>query len=174
MSYWRVAQYALIGAALITMPACLKIPGKKPPPAPPPPAGAPAIPPRSRPLPVNLTLLASATVNPSESNRPSPIVVRVYQLKNETTFRAAAYDRLYEDDQAVLSPDLIERALAVTLRPGEKTTVSMNFGDDVRFIGIAAFYRDYDNAQWRVVIPAPLKGDGTILVDKSSVSFSAK
>jgi type VI secretion system protein VasD len=154
------------------MAGCGKIPGLKPPAAAPPPPPPPLIKP-ARPLPINLTFQASATVNPSESGRPSPVVVRLYQLKNDAAFMAASYDRLYEDDEAVLKPDLVEKT-GVTLRPGDKTTMSLNFGDDVRFIGIAAFYRNYDNTQWRIPIPMPLKGDGTVVVDRASVSFVLK
>lgn len=171
MKQRRAAHLGVLAVVIITMAACGKIPGLKKPPAP---AASPAPPPpKPRPLPVNLTLQASATVNPSESNRPSPVVVRVYQLKDEAAFRSAAYDRLYEDDKAVLAADLVERT-AVTLRPGAQTTVSIDFSADVRFLGIAAFFREYDNAQWKVVIPIPLKGDGTVLVDRSSVSFTLK
>lgn len=160
-----LALVACTGAA-----ACGKLlPGGAKPPAaaPPPPPPVPATPP------VNLTLEASQTVNPNDSNRPSPVVVRVYQLKDDAAFRAASCGRLYDEDKAALGPDLIERT-AATLRPGDRTTVSVVLNKELRFIGVAAFYFECDNAQWKIVIPTPLKGDGTILVDKSSVSFTSK
>lgn len=166
----RVAHYGIIAVILLVMAACSKIiPGMKPPE----PKPEAVLLTKTRLPPVNLTLQASATVNPSESARPSPIVVRVYQLKNDAAFRSAPYDRLYEDDQAALKTDLVEKT-AFTLRPGDKTSLLVNFGDEVHFIGIAAFYREYDNTQWKIVVPLPMKGDGTILVDRSSVSFTGK
>ena len=170
MRQWQVARFGVLAVMLVAMTACSKvIPGMKPA------AKKEEPPPKPRPLPVNFTIEASATVNPSETNRPSPVVVRVYQLRADQPFRSVvAYERLYADDRAALGETFIERVAAATLRPGERTTVSVDFNQDVRFVGIAAFFRDYDTAQWRVVIPAPLKGDGTILVDRNSVSYTPK
>jgi len=43
------------------------------------------------PVPVEITLGAAEHVNPSIQGRPSPIVVRVFELSNETKFAAASY-----------------------------------------------------------------------------------
>ena len=118
----------------------------------------------------------SATVNPGENGRPLPVVVRLYQLKSDAAFRAASYDRLYEDDKGTLGSDLVGERFSVTLRPSDQTVHTLEVGADVRFIGIAAFYRQYDNAnvQWKTWIPTPVKGSVSVMVDKSSVSFTTK
>ena len=162
----------VVAAAVTLMAACL-IPGKKPPAAPAPPTVKVELPKEPPKIPINLTLQASATINPSESNRPSPVVVRVYQLKDDAGFRAASYEKLFDEDVTLLEKDLIHRT-PFTVRPGEQTTVSVPFSQEIRFIGIAAFFRQYDGKQWRVVIPALFKGDFIISVDQSSVSFAAK
>jgi type VI secretion system protein VasD len=171
MTLQRMARKLGVAAAVVVMAACL-LPGKKPPAAPPP---GPTIvkveePPK---IPINLTLQATPTINLSESNRPSPVVVRVYQLKDDAAFRAATYEKLFDEDVTLLEKDLIQRT-PFTVRPGEQTTVSVPFSQGIRFIGIAAFFRQYDGKQWRVVIPALFKGDFIISVDQSSVSFAAK
>ena len=171
MTKRRIASQCGALVLLVGLAACGKlIPGMSPPKAeaPPPPPPVPAVPP------VNLTLEATQTVNPNDNNRPSPVVVRIYQLRNNAVFLATPYDRLFEDDKGALKEELIERSVAVTLRPGDRTTISVVMDKEVRFLGIAAFYRVYDGIQWHVAIPTPLKGDGTVLVDKSSVSFTAK
>ena len=170
MNQRRRALQCLVMAVAIGLSSCGKLMPK--PPAPPPaaaPAPAPELP---KPVLVTLTLQASATLNPSESNRPSPVVVRVYKLRSEVRFRAASYDSLYDDDKAALQEDMVDRT-PMTLRPGDQTPVSLLLGPEVRFIGVAAFFRQYDNVQWQIVIPTPIKSDGTIRVDKS-VSFTAK
>ncbi len=116
----------------------------------------------------------SATVNPGENGRPLPVVVRLYQLKNDVAFRAAAYDGLYKDDQGTLGSDIVDKPTAVTLRASDQTVVSLLVSSEVRFIGVVAFYRQYDNAQWKILIPTPVNGDGIVMVDKSAVSFTAK
>ena len=42
-----------------------------------------------------------------------------------------------------------------------------------RFVGVIAAFRDIRNAQWRVVVPAPLKQDDvTLSVERARVLFA--
>lgn len=171
MTASRVLGCVLVLALAASVSGCGKIPGFKKPPPPQPGANPP--PNLPAPVPLTLTVQSSATVNPGETGRPSPIVVRVYQLKRDVAFRAAPYDKLFDDDKGTLGDDLVER-MAVTLRPSDQSPMSLMVRADVRFIGVAAFYRQYDSIQWKILIPTPLKGEGILLVDKASVSFTAK
>jgi type VI secretion system protein VasD len=162
----------------LTMGACKLIPGKKPPVAPPGQQQQQQVekppPPPPKPVPVSLMVQTSATVNPGENGRPLPVVVRLYQLKNDGAFKAASYDLLYKDDQGALGSDLADKPTAVTLRASDQTVITLMVSHDVRFIGIVAFYRQYDNGtQWKLPIPVPVNG-GTVMVDKSAVSFTAR
>jgi type VI secretion system protein VasD len=173
MSQRRTSLRVLVAVSIVLLAACKLIPFKKPPAAPPPAPPPPTVVVKPPPIPINLTFQASATVNPNDADRPSPVVVRVYQLKSDVAFKAASYEKLYEDDKGVIGPDLIE-VHVMTLRPGAQSTVSIPFSQEIRFVGIAAFLRRYDGKQWRISIPAPLKGDGIISVDQSGVIFAAK
>src|SRR6185436_10305384 len=91
-------------AALLAAAGCAKAP-------PPPPTLPPitiAAPPEAR-TKSAMTLVASADTNPDRSGRPSPIVVRVYQLKTDAAFSGADFFALYDDDQKVLGAELITR-----------------------------------------------------------------
>jgi type VI secretion system protein VasD len=119
--------------------ACAALAGcKSPPPPKPPPA----------PVNVKLTLAASPEVNPDEQNRASPIVVRVYQLKDDAGFKDADYFALYDKEAATLTSALISR-VELELSPGQKHTLDYSVSPDTRYIGVAAAYRDIRNAQWR-------------------------
>jgi type VI secretion system protein VasD len=59
------------------------------------------------------------------------------------------------------------------LVPGEQRPIDVTIGNETRFIGVIAAFRDIRNAQpWRVVIPAP-KGSFTISVERSKVAAVA-
>ena len=58
-----------------------------------------------KPAEVRLALQASADTNPDASGRPSPVVVRVYQLKNDAAFTAAV------KKEPLNTPYLHDRAL---------------------------------------------------------------
>src|SRR6186713_2333662 len=71
----KLSVFTLSLAAVVV--ACDKKPALPPP-------GAPPAAPKAEP--VTLTLTAAADVNPDANSRPSPVVVRVYQLKNDAAF----------------------------------------------------------------------------------------
>ena len=59
-----------------------------------------------------------ATVNPDARKRPSPVVLRVYELKSNALFESADFVSLFEKDQAVLGAELVSRE-EVILQPND-------------------------------------------------------
>jgi type VI secretion system protein VasD len=151
----------------VALPAC----GKAPPPVPP---AAPVItiaaPPDAR-VKATMTLSASADANPDATGRPSPVVVRVFQLRGDGAFSAADYFPLYDDDKMVLGPELITRDEFV-LNPGDRRSLDVTLAADTRFVGAIAAFRDIRNAQWRGLIAAPRSGL-TISVERARIAVSS-
>src|SRR5579862_1498024 len=58
---------------------------------------------------VPMTIAASTDTNPDAAGRPSPIVLRVYQLKGDAAFRRVDFFGLFDDEQKALGPDLVGR-----------------------------------------------------------------
>lgn len=108
------------------------------------------------PVPIQYNLFATEDVNPSVSGRPSPVVVRLYELRNSPRFLAADYFSLVQDDRAALGDEFVSRQEYV-LRPGETRLIRKNADLTTRFIGVVASYRDIENGVWRALtqIPAP-------------------
>jgi type VI secretion system protein VasD len=137
-------------------------------------------PPKPQPVKLKLTVTVSPDVNPDAQNRPSPIVVRIYQLKEDTAFKGADYFALYDKEQATLAATLVSRE-ELELAPAERNTADYAVSPDTRFIGVAAAYRDIRNAEWRAQIgsaekglaDAIKKGQIAIAVDRARVSFAA-
>lgn len=97
------------------------------------------------------TIEASGQVNPSTSRRPSPLVLRVYELKTAATFNSADFMSLYQRDKAELGADLLAREEFV-MAPGESRTFGKTLAPDTRFLGVVAAYRDVEHARWRSVV----------------------
>lgn len=125
-----------------------------------------------KPSKTRVALAASADVNPDGTGKPSPVVVRLFQLKGDAAFTNAEFFALYDDEMKVLGPELIGREEYV-LAPAEKRTVEVSVSGAARFVGVIAAYRDIRNSQWRVVVPAPLKRDEvTLSVERARVQFA--
>lgn len=107
-----------------------------PPPAPPPPKI------------VNLTLKAAPDVNPNGAGTASPVVVRIYQLSNATEFAAADFFSLNQDAAGVLGDELVASEEFV-LAPGAIEVYARELGEEVRFLGITAAFRDVSGGKWR-------------------------
>lgn len=126
-----------------------------------------------------MDIVVSADVNPDAANRPSPIVVRVYQLKDDAAFKDADFFALNDKEQATLAAALVSREEFV-LAPGEHRAVDFKLSPDAHFVAVAAAYRDIRNAQWRAEIGAPDKGLVNVVkknkigiaVERAKVGFS--
>jgi type VI secretion system protein VasD len=128
-----------------------------------------------------MTLKAEAQINPDATGRPSPIVVRVYQLKSDEKFAAADFFALFDDDQKALGADMLGREEA-ELTPGEAREMQFAVSRDAKFVGVMAAFRDIRNSRWRVIQPAPKKGwldvfgkDAlTVTVSRDAVALAVK
>jgi len=97
------------------------------------------------------SIQASTQINPSASKRPSPLLIRVYELKSVAAFNGADFMSLYQRDQAALGGDLLAKEEFV-LEPGETKAFAKTLAPDTRFIGVVAAYRDLEHAKWRTVV----------------------
>ena len=117
-----------------------------------------------------MTISAAEDTNPDSTGRPSPVVVRVYQLKTDAAFTAAEFFPLFDDEQKVLGAELISRDEFV-LAPAEKRTIDVALSGETRYVGAIAAFRDIRNAQWRMLVPTPKKGL-TVAVEKARIVVS--
>ncbi|HEX3398155.1 MAG TPA: type VI secretion system lipoprotein TssJ [Steroidobacteraceae bacterium] len=120
---------------------------------------------------LKLTVSASADANPDAQNRPSPIVIRVYQLKDDAAFKDADFFALYDKEQATLAAALISRQ-EFELAPGAQKVVDYQLPLDARFLGVAAGYRNIRDAAWRTEIGSQDKGLAAI-AKKKKLNVSA-
>lgn len=97
------------------------------------------------------SLQGAADLNPSSSQRPSPVLLRMYELKSATAFNQADFMSLYRGDQAALGADLVARE-ELTLNPGETRPLNKTLAPETRFVGIVALYRDLEHATWRTTV----------------------
>jgi type VI secretion system protein VasD len=112
--------------------------------------GSPPKPPP--PTTVDGAIQASPQLNLSVNQRPSPLLLRVYELKSSSTFNSADFMSLYQGDQAALAADLVARE-EIMLQPGERRPYKKTLGADTKFIGVFGAYRNLEKATWRAVVP---------------------
>lgn len=125
-------------------------------PPPPPPAAAPLPlppppPPPPKPGTLSINIIASSALNPDARRRPSPVVVRLYELKASALFEASDFVSLYDKDQSVLGADIVSRDEFV-FQPGEIKAINKPLAADTKFIGVVAAFRELERARWRALV----------------------
>ena len=131
---------AMAAVLALGIAACKSKPPKPEPPPPPPPKPA--------------LIIVSKDVNPDLSGRASPIVVRLYQLKEEGAFNGANYFALIDKEQETLGTSLIWRE-EYELQPGTTRELQLKIPPESRYLGAVAGYRDLNNSRWKALSPAP-------------------
>lgn len=114
-------------------------------------AGCSTLSPYSHVTKLNLNLTASDQLNPDLNGRPSPIVVRLFELKHPVAFENADFFSLYERAKESLVPDLVSTE-ELELRPGETVELKLSVEEGSRYVGVLAAYRDLPDTQWRYTL----------------------
>jgi type VI secretion system protein VasD len=134
-----------------------------------------------KPAPAHAELIVSGDVNPDASGRASPVVVRVYQLRNDGEFNGAEFFSVYEKEKETLGASLVSREEYV-LAPGESRKLELPLNAETRFIAVVAAFRDIRTARWRAISRPPekkltdllRKGGITVRLDKDNVTLAVK
>ena len=107
---------------------------------------------------LEIQIEATNLINPDDNSRPSPLLVRVYELRNETLFQDADFFSLYNTDKTVLQGDMLTVDQFI-LRPGESRSLRRKSNLQAGAVGVLAAYRDLPNATWRALYKLPAARD---------------
>lgn len=123
---------------------------------------------------LDLTLTASEAVNPDLHGRPSPVVVRLLELRHPVAFENADFFSLYDRAEQTLSKDWLSSE-EWELRPGEQLALKLSVEPRGRYVGVLAAYRDLPHVQWRLVVPvAPSQlTRADLVLDQAGIRMAA-
>lgn len=100
---------------------------------------------------MNLAIVARGALNQDVHEVSLPVVMRIYQLKDDKPFATATYAQLLGSNDALKASTLWSRD--VTLGPGQTLKLSEPMDDAANYVGVAAFFRDTADAEWSVLVP---------------------
>jgi type VI secretion system VasD/TssJ family lipoprotein len=98
-----------------------------------------------------LNLSASQNANSSGKEASAPIAVSIYSLASSSRFSKAKYFTLEDSSHRTLRTDLIKKQ-QVLLLPNKSQSITIDSGEDVRYIGIVASYNTLKGKVWRRVV----------------------
>ncbi len=125
------------------------------------------------------SITAVESVNPDSMGRPSPLMIRIYQLAATDKFDTAEFFALTDNPEATLGADLLG-VDPIMLAPGDSKPYEAEYDPETRYIGVVAGYRDIHQATWRATVEMPgrsitnlmRRGGVVIRADRLAISIT--
>jgi type VI secretion system protein VasD len=114
---------------------------------------------------VGLTLFAAPNLNAASDKRPLALVVRLYTLKDPTSFQQAPFDTFTDPakEKTVLGGDLLG-VREVTLIPGQRYNVTEKVSREAQAFGVVALFREPAMQRWKFAFdPAKSEKSGIMV-----------
>lgn len=113
---------------------------------------------------LHVDFTARSELNLDDDFLPTSVVVRIYQLKDNTSFKTATYPSLVDNDVEILGNSLLATK-EVILKPKSSLSLDIPLEENTKFIGMIALYKEPDLNQdnWRLLLK---RGDLNIMKAK--------
>jgi type VI secretion system protein VasD len=124
---------------------------------------------------IEVSITVSDKVNPDINNRASPIVMRLYELKNIGKFEEADFFKLFEDYEGALGGDLVASE-KFHFKPGDIKTLGHTVSPDTKYIAVTASFRDFNQSVWRdsIAIEANKTNELEVVMERLALTIKKK
>jgi len=132
-------------------------------------------PPKAPPTTVQVHMVVSEQANPDLNERPSPIVIRIYELKSLGKFEEGDFYKLFENYDSLLGPELIVSE-QYHLKPGDVNIIKRTLSAETRYIAVTAAFRDINQAIWKdtIQLTDEKTTDLLVFIEKLNISVWKK
>lgn len=102
---------------------------------------------------VHLDFTARAELNTDDNAQSSAVVIRIYQLKNSSSFDSATYSALADDDRDALGDTLLATK-EIVLKPNTSFSIDTPFDQDADYVGVVALFKEPNlkDGNWRILL----------------------
>lgn len=119
---------------------------------------------------ITMEVASQPNVNPDSSGRPSPIIVKMYEMRNDMAFRQGDFQALFMEPMKVLGANLVAMDELLFV-PGEARVVEYAPMPETRYAGILAGFRQMERARWRAVLPVDPERKNLIRLELNDASM---
>ena len=96
---------------------------------------------------LSAAVIATPYINPTESGEARPLQLRLYQLKNDVSFRNASFNEIWKADQETLGDDLLDKQ-EFPVYPDSTQQVDFERNPEAQYIVAAGLFRSPKGKQW--------------------------
>ena len=119
---------------------------------------------------ITMEVASQPNVNPDSSGRPSPIIVKMYEMRSDMAFRQGDFQMLFMEPMKVLGANLVAMDELLFV-PGEARTVEYAPMPETRYVGILAGFRQMERAKLRAVLPVNPEKKNLIRLELNDTSM---
>ena len=119
---------------------------------------------------IDLALASQTNVNPDHTGRPSPVIVKVFEMRSDLAFNQSDFRSLFESPVKTLGADLLAMDEMVFV-PGEARRIEYAPVFGTMYLGVIAGFRQMDRAVWRVVAPIDFEDANSVGVELRDASL---
>ena len=119
---------------------------------------------------ITMEVASQPNVNPDSSGRPSPIIVKMYEMRSDMAFRQGDFQVLFMEPMEVLGANLVAMDELLFV-PGEARTVEYAPMPETRYVGILAGFRQMERAKLRAVLPVDPEKKNLIRLELNDTSM---
>jgi type VI secretion system protein VasD len=101
---------------------------------------------------LELSIVAKGDINPDDTDTASPLVIRLYELKDKKKFEEIEFYDLYANDKKILGKNLIDRHRLKHFVPDSKRKKMFVLDKNTKYIGLFAEFSQYKDSVFRAVI----------------------
>ena len=125
---------------------------------------------------VEIEFVAEENINPDYDERPSPVVVRAFELLDDRQFGREDFLNLYENADDRLGRDLLDTTILKELAPEETRTEVLELTTEVKYIGLLAEFIQYQDAEAILLLPITehKKNKFVVSIDSTSIEIKTK
>jgi len=117
--------------------------------------GSPQRPPCDLPEQGDLLIYATDRLNPDESGRSLPTIVRIYQLTDVSNLQFASFEQVWRDPEGILGDTLV-KAEEITIYPGQHAYRAFERDATANYLVGVAIVRRPVGVSWRSVLELPM------------------
>jgi type VI secretion system VasD/TssJ family lipoprotein len=110
---------------------------------------------------VDMTILASPHINPTEGGDARPVQTRIYQLASDVKLNNADFLDIWKDDKKVFGDDLL-KVEEMPIYPDSRTDVRFERNAAALYVAVVSIFRSPKGRSWFTVLelpPPPGKGN---------------
>ncbi|RDH83838.1 MAG: type VI secretion system lipoprotein TssJ [endosymbiont of Galathealinum brachiosum] len=102
---------------------------------------------------LEITFEVDADTNPDELGKPSPVFIRMYELKSKKMMKKSDFIELYERDKEVLGADMLAVHKLKHFKPGDNRSEHFVLSPKTHYVALYAEFLEYKHSKYKLIIP---------------------